>query len=41
MSGTYGMYKKKNAFRVLVEKTYGNRPLGRPGLSWDIQIHLT
>jgi len=42
MSGTYSMYdEKRNAFSVMLEKPYGNRPLGRPGLSCVIKIDLT
>jgi hypothetical protein len=33
--------KKRYAMSVMVEKPYGNRPLGRPGLSWVIKIDLT
>jgi hypothetical protein len=42
ISGTYGMYcKKRYAFNVMVEKPYGNRPLGRHGLNWVIKTDLT
>jgi hypothetical protein len=35
------MTKKRNAFSVMVEKPYGNRPLGRPGFKWVITVDLT
>jgi hypothetical protein len=36
-----GIGKKRNAYRVLVEKPGGERPLGRSGSRWaDIMIDL-
>jgi hypothetical protein len=35
------MTKKKNPSSDMVEKPYGKRTLGIPGLSWAIKIDLT
>jgi hypothetical protein len=37
MSGTYDMHDEKDK----CSQRYGNRPLGRLGLSWVIKIDLT
>jgi hypothetical protein len=34
------MAKKRNLFSDMVEKPYGKRTLGIPGLSWVIEIDL-
>jgi hypothetical protein len=36
------MEAKKNAYKILVRKSEGKRPLGRPGRRWeDIKSYLT
>jgi hypothetical protein len=37
------MWKRKGAYRVVVEKPEGRRPLGRPRSRWDnnIKIYFT
>jgi hypothetical protein len=32
--------KRRDAYRVLMEKPDGRRPLGRPGLRWDDNIKI-
>jgi hypothetical protein len=34
------MGKKRNAYRILVEKPDGKRPLGRPGRRWEDNIRM-
>jgi hypothetical protein len=34
------MGKKRNAFRILVGKSEGNRPIGRPRLRWENNIKM-
>jgi hypothetical protein len=32
--------KKRNAYRILVGKTKGKRPLGRPKRTWVVNINM-
>jgi len=32
--------EKRNAYRMLVGKPEGKRPLGRPGIKWEIILKL-
>jgi hypothetical protein len=32
--------EKRNAYRVLVGKAEGNRPLGRPRRRWEVNIEI-
>jgi hypothetical protein len=32
--------EKKNAYKILVEKPEGKRPLGRPRLRWEDNIKM-
>jgi hypothetical protein len=34
------MGEKRNAYRILVGKPEGNRPLGRPGRKWEDNIKM-
>jgi hypothetical protein len=34
------MGKKRNVYRVLVGKSEGKRPLGRPRFRWDDNINI-
>jgi hypothetical protein len=34
MGGEYSMNEKRNAYRLLVRKPEGKRPLGRPRRRW-------
>ena len=34
------MEQSRNAYRVLVEKSEGNRPLGRPRRKWEDNIRM-
>ena len=41
MGGTYSTYgERREAYRVLVGKTEGKRPLGRPRHSWEDNIEM-
>jgi len=40
MGGTFSMYGERGAYRVLVGKPKGMRPLGRPRCRWEDNINM-
>jgi hypothetical protein len=41
MGRACGMYvEKRYAYRILVEKPEGKKPLGRPGHSWENNVDM-
>jgi hypothetical protein len=40
MDSSCSRYEKRNEYRVLVRKTVGRRPLGRPRRRWEGNIRM-